>query len=640
MKCSRFSLCLFAWLGLVCAVKAALVLPSGISGRPRNPYADGYWHPGIPTNSTYKTASIPAISSQVQFCDPTVVIPGTNGTVPTDGVSDAWPGIQYAMSVCPSNEYVKLPPGHYPMSHDLVINSYTRLVGSGSGVGGTNDPTATKLFSKQTAGPGTNIAPEIITFGIGGNKPIGLTTNQLTYGTNEIDVTLAYWETVRAAGIASPPLLMIVAQTNDLTQMNMQGYADEGGLNSGSNAVAQVCTITNIITNGSCVRIFSMQPFHFTMGLTNKPIVMPLAHQVISAGIDHMELAFGSSNPALSLGPCIFFNSLWCWADDVHVYETPSDGFTFEYCAQCEVAHCWVEGARYNSSGRGYEYHILGPSSDCFVYDNIAQNARHSFITETGGSGNVFAYNYAIGDCNSQETSTSLTWDYLNHAAGTHHTLYEGNYGHMGAADFIHGTALLLTYFRNLFMTGSQNPPDPNGDTNYPAGFTPEFNKVAMYVSPTNWSFAAADNIFATPYFSMYANAAYTNPPSGVGYTYILEVGVDNNAQVQAQTDPQVYNTLYLDGNLDYANGPTGEIRWAASPHSFDQSAIAQFSTSTPGWWSNTAVAPYPPYGSVVVTGYLPAQMRWYLLSAGITIPGGGGGGGGTTTNVHYLWGK
>lgn len=566
-----------------------------------------------------------------QFCNATIAIPGTNIVVPTDGVSDCSPAMQAALTragaVASANniQIVKLPPGQFHYHSSLSVPSYVAGAGSGSGSTGSNDPTATVCYNNQTAGPGTNIFPQLFQFGGSFNFAYGGTTNALIRGANEIDVTTAYWEPIEAAGLYKygTSFMIVVAETNDPNLWELQGYAGEGALNNGSNVLSQVMTVTNLLTNGNCVRIFTKQPFYYSYGLTNHPMVQPAGQQCFNAGIRDLEIAYVSGNPASSTGPVTFFNSLNCWAYNVHVYRAPSDCFFLNQCTQCTISTCWGEVSAYNGSGRGYQFHLFGPNSDIMVENCIAQQARHSFIEESAFGGNVWFANYAIGDCNSQETSSTLTGDFVSHSAGCGMDLLEENFGHIWWSDYLHGNALMRSAFRNWLTGGSQNPPDPLGDTNYPNGFTVAFNRTGAYIAPTNWYFNGLDNILGTPYFNNYSGATYTNSSSTISFTYAWMVGVDNNVN-QAQTDGNSWNTLYQDGNKDFVNGPTGETRWITSPHSFSATAVAQYVSAIPsyfGYPTNQLGVTLPMYGSdVSVSPYNPAQLRWYAAN-GITFP-------------------
>lgn len=599
--------------------RAQLVAPNhGPYGSPTVPYSDGFWRPGV-------QGGIPSTNGLHQFCNVTVAIPGTNIVVPTDGVSDCAPAMKAAVSRCPSNQIVKLPPGQFHFLSSITVPSYVIVAGSGSGQSGSNDPNATVCYNNQTAGPGVNIFPQLFQFGSSFNFAYGGTTNSLIRGTNEIDVTTAYWEPIEAAGLYKYGLsfLIGVAETNDPNLWELQGYAGEGAFNNGSNVLSQMMTVTNLITNGSCVRIFTRQPFYYSMGLTNHPMVQPFGQQCFNSGIRDLEIAYVSANPGNSTGPVNFISSLNCWAYNIHVYRAPSDCFFFNQCTQCTVSTCWAEVSAFNGSGRGYQYHLLGPNSDIMVENNISQNARHAFIEESAFGGNVWFANFEIGDCPSDESSSTLTGMFISHSAGCGMDLCEENYGGNWWSDYLHGNALMRSAFRNWFTTGSQNPPDPMGDANYPGGFTVAFNRTGGYIAPTNWYFNALDNILGTPYFNNYSGAAYTNSASSVSFTYAWMVGTDNNVG-GAQTDGNSWNTLYQDGNKDFVNGPGGETRWLTSPHAFNQSAVYQYRSAAPsyfGYPTNLLGVSFPMYGSdVTPPTYNPAQLRWLALN-GTTFP-------------------
>lgn len=128
------------------------------------------------------------------------------------------------------------------------------------------------------------------------------------------------------------------------------------------------------------------------------------------------------------------------------------------------------------SPGGGF-YNIVVDTftSDSLVENNISWIGNKVIVMRSAGSGNVVAYNYmddgyGFGYLNQMETGLNQ-----DHMAGTHHTLFEGNYSWQLGTDSRWGNQLFATWFRN-WSTGMRASAWPS--TLIPVGSTAASNPL------------------------------------------------------------------------------------------------------------------------------------------------------------------
>ncbi len=121
-----------------------------------------------------------------------------------------------------------------------------------------------------------------------------------------------------------------------------------------------------------------------------------------------------------------------------------------------DVLGCYFfDGHSHGTGGRAYGVMLHQGTNSCLVMDNIGNRLRHSFITQSGGNGSVFAYNFSVNPLSTTvffgvSLNSSITSDFAMHGNYVYANLLEGNSAAMYLVDDSHGrNGPLNTFFRN-----------------------------------------------------------------------------------------------------------------------------------------------------------------------------------------------
>lgn len=320
---------------------------------------------------------------------------------------------------------------------------------------------------------------------------------------------------------------------------------------------------------------------------------------------------------AAGLHMLVISGSFECWVQNVWFRDSLKWNIRFDNSARCEVRYCDIRGFRNGGGDTSYGVGLFGRSSDIYVYDNIAVNQRHSYITEYGGQGNVFAYNYSRDPINENGLSTDyLMGDICHHGGMPQYNLWEGNIHAVFKFDNVLGGSRYNLGFRNWTQR--------KGLTN---------TIVANFFADiqTNNNYAA-----------LAANVYEDIPPGATAPVYRLGSNGDTPT-----SDTNVAYTIFLHGNYSKPGG-TNE-GWVAGYSTNPPSSY--FLSSKPAWFGDLS---WPPIGADLANRtnatpdyVLPAYERYmgrsygytYTNSGGSTGGGGepGGGGGGSTNSTGRM---
>jgi hypothetical protein len=186
-----------------------------------------------------------------------------------------------------------------------------------------------------------------------------------------------------------------------------------------------------------------------------------------------------------------------------------------------------------------------------------------------------------------------------SHFAGTHHLLFEGNWGDNLDNDDTHGNQVYLTYFRNwgtALRTSFTDPSIPGivddalgtafaCGTTGPAGCVanaPQPLRVAGPMQHDYW-FAYVGNVFGTSGITTSANG-WTYSGNFTTNKHMWMPGWNSDAAHPADSDPNLTESsgafLFKHGNYDYVDGSI--VDWASGysqtlPNSFYLGAAPAF---------------------------------------------------------------
>lgn len=354
--------------------------------------------------------------------------------------------------------------------------------------------------------------------------------------------------------------------------------------------------------------------------------------------------------------------------ENMSVYRGTNGGIEMFYCAYCWVKNVdtgfgvkgsgAVYSARVNFTGSvfhdcvdctndGAEYPLAldTGTTEALVDNNITFWGGKGMVGRTSNS-NVVAYNYV----DNQRYSPAAIGDWFldmsvngSHNAGTHHFLFEGNYGNNCDNDETHGNNFYHVYFRNQCSGLRATFVDAttcNNTVNDSAGLA--FIGCATSNAPGS---LRAGGPMAFNYWHAFAGnvmglAGTTTTAGGWVYFRCAAGGCSGVSQTNktiwmtgwtgsewsSHGDHNLDGTnspafIFRNGNYDYVNAAIVDNAAGYSqafPNSF---YLPSSGASPPGWWPNGSTTyPYPPFCSTCGTpvalnslggSALPAKARF-----------------------------
>ncbi|MCC5916741.1 MAG: hypothetical protein JJU02_05375 [Cryomorphaceae bacterium] len=198
-------------------------------------------------------------------------------------------------------------------------------------------------------------------------------------------------------------------------------------------------------------------PVRLDYEMRNQPRVQPL-EMVHHIGFENFSIIRRSASSRQ------VSNFYFRHAHNIHLYGIMSDSCHYAHVdirnsknVKIEKSY-FCDGHDHGEGGKAYGVIIHAGSCDVLVVDNIFQNLRHSMIIQSGGNGNVFAYNYST-DVKATRSlfgfsmGHDISGDMVVHGNYAYRNLFEGNHGHMGIIDNAHGTnGPGNTFYRNCIV--------------------------------------------------------------------------------------------------------------------------------------------------------------------------------------------
>jgi hypothetical protein len=378
-------------------------------------------------------------------------------TLSPNGTEDDSIAIQTALNEAPPHTVVLLGPGVYRLHR-----------GSAVGYGHADDYPGGVFecglyLNRPVVLRGAGPDRTILTYGDGANiVSIGntyLSAKQVRW----VDVVSGATQgssTLRLGGDAglTAGSYLVVTGGNPLDSdgrplVDVHGYGGESA--SGHDLPDHAMTQVERVTAVEGQQVTLERPLYISF--VRSPRIYPLPGLVEGAGLENLRLQ--STAPS---GRKIVFKNInmescsRCWVvdcesdmavDRAHVYLSD--------CYGCEIRNNFLNDAYNHDSGSNYAVFLEFRNSENLVENNIIRRARHSLIMN-GGSGNVFAYNYAV-DAFMGEYPNSLP-ETVTHAAHPFMNLWEGNVLPNLEFDFTHGSSSHNTVFRNYLSMRSTNP--------------------------------------------------------------------------------------------------------------------------------------------------------------------------------------
>jgi hypothetical protein len=392
-----------------------------------------------------------------------------------------------------------------------------------------------------------------------------------------------------------------------------EGQASGGG-RGGNHALMQYAQVTAI--SGTTVTIGT--PLNMpTYRTSQSPGAWWATTPLTGVGIENLLV---NNNAGAAGSNIVLNNAAQSWITGVaSIGGASRSHIDLQYSPFNTVQNNYFYGAEGQNLSYGIEPWMAGSN---LMQNNIFQHVTSPEL-EGAGTGNVWAYNYAI-----DAVTSNATWLYpsnMQHDPGGAMELVEGNVMATAMQDSIHGSHAMSTYFRNRLLGI-----DPaNSQTNQTVPFLLEsYSRYANFIGNVLGTAGYHNNYQAN------SNGSATNCNTSI---YNLGWGSTSCTNSGINSDSEVITSLMLWGNYDTVNNA---VRWQTSENgSGDKTYPGLASPATtlpasfylsaaPSWWGSVA---WPPIGPDVAGGtgpgghfyVIPAQNCYISVMGGSTSSAG-----------------
>ena len=434
-----------------------------------------------------------------------------------DGLADDTSAIQNAINDAPPGSAVYLPDGTYRVTNQLNINKGIVLRGNG--------PDKTKILNYK------NSTGNILRLGGNGSSSSVSITGGTTKGSNQITVS-------STSGVSVGDYIRIY-QDND------PSLVDNAGCNwcgdNGQHLMAQIVKIDAISANVLTLN----RPLYYTFKAAQNPEFRKIS-MTVGVGIEDLFIqkvysggGYSDTNNILVRGVA---NS---WIRNIESYNAVGAHVRMVNSYASEISNSFFHHGHSYGSGRAYGVFLFNRNSDVLVENNIFYFLRHSVVLESGGSGNVIAYNYSrrmFGDSDPVNTNWLMA-DLSTHGAHPYMNLFEGNTAQHIGPDYTWGSASHNTYFRNYIIRENEGV---NGMATY--------HLNAVDVQTKNYYMNIVGNILCKDDSCSGSYDVGSSSSASAKGIYRLGYSYDGSS---SQSDTNVENTLYRHGNFDFITDTT-----------------------------------------------------------------------------------
>ena len=520
------------------------------------------WNPGVP-------GGVPARSK---------VCANVSAATYGNGARDATAGIQAAIEACPAGEVVLLSAGTFTINNGnlLLIDKGITLRGAGPGQTTLQKTDGAKPGVEATGAKPSPIAilgPMRWAIDTGFTSSTDLTVDAVK-GADSIAVASAAgfkpgqtvlldelsgasWQTdpCGRGQIWAAPDFRVVWQRHNPPQptddplkipanaANQDAFGWFSRLDRPTAEIKQIASVTGKVITFSTPIHISYRTSH-TAQLSSYNTA-----RVVNAGIEDLKV-IGGDNGNIRFQWCDA-----CWAKSIDNTAWHDEGFAVVHSFRVEIRDSYVHDAAWaQPSGAGYAISLSHGSSEVLIENSIIVKANKVMVARSAGAGSVFGYNYV----DDGYINTNGAWIEIglngSHMVGSHHMLFEGNYGFNFDSDKTHGNAIYHTVFRN-YLTGIRAPfnnqlggaliDDANQPNNAP-------RRAAGAAAYSYWH-TFAGNVLGVP--GKMKGWTYESGRGGIPTIWLL--GWDDWSPYP--NDPNVAATTLRHGNYDYV---TNSVVW------------------------------------------------------------------------------
>jgi hypothetical protein len=538
-------------------------------------------------------------------------IPSANWPVyqtlgPSGGADDSV-AIQNAINAAPSGSVIQLTAGTFKLHRSSKV-CQGKSDDYASGVYEAGLCLTDKSVVLRGAGPNQTI----LQYGDGANV-ISMGTTYLSHSNVQF-ITITGGASKGSTSITLSSVsgivkggYIVVTQTNPIDPadgnllVTTNGYTGNCGY-CGHDLPNTVMTQIDRVTNVAGNVVTLERPLYFDYTNLPKAYHLPM---IESVGLESLRIqATASSGTALVYKNVNLEACAHCWVHEVesdmavdksHIYLSDVYG--------SEISDNYLNDGYNHNSGATYALLLEFRASENLLQNNIIRKARHS-TPESGGSGNVYGYNYDL-DAYMGEYHNSLP-ETQAHGAHPYMNLWEGNVTPNIEFDFAHGSSSHNTLFRNYINLTSTNP--DTGQNMTGAIFGVNFSYYSNYNN-------AVGNAIG-PYGSSCTANTYERDADAGGGSTIYKMGYYDDGGTSSPNPTlaaKVWQTTIRGGNWDCH---TNTVIWSSNvPQGglvstyLDQQTLSDslYLNGKPGWF--TAV--WPPIDTAVAdkVNKIPAQI-------------------------------
>jgi hypothetical protein len=504
--------------------------------------------------------------------------PGVRGVIPSptsiinvrhppfnatgDGTTDDRPAIQRALDSAPMGQVVYLPRGTYRIGGGLLVKKPITLRGDGP------DETIIDYTAPHGAHVLRTIAP-------GGHGPQIAIVSASERGSTSITVPTG-------AAILEKDYI-VIAQDNIDGLVFVRGARGECRW-CGNDVPSQTMTQVNrvVAKNGNVLTL--ERPLYFDF--KHNPVVRRLT-MLQNVGVEDLQLR--RSNSSSRNGHNFYLRGCAnCWLKNVRSDKAGHRHVQLENSYANTIRDSWFSDGYDHGPDRSYGIFLFAWNSDHLIENNIIYRTRHALILEGGGSGNVFAYNYAVGSITDPDNDW-LAEDMATHGAHPFMNLFEGNIVSKLSHDNTWGSSSHNTTFRCLIQ-------------NYSSGAaTPISGRYAVDVEAHNYDNNIVGSVLGR---RGDVGARYHSGTVSRSSSTSYRFGFESPGR-RTLSDKDVQPRTLIHGNYDHIGG---SVVW--DPSRDRNLPPSLYLSAKPAWFGAIR---WPPFGPDLepMEGTIPAKVRY-----------------------------
>jgi hypothetical protein len=499
--------------------------------------------------------------------------------------------ITNALAQCGANQYVLLGPGIFTLSTGINFpanttghvvlrgsganSTFLNFTGSGFNCGGFGTAYICAMSNDGSYPGGSNRVYNWTGGYSQGSTQITLssvaniTLNKTLLVLNQCDTGFSGSSCTTGSSVDNGNYFVCAAGYNPSGPTGCSADGPDGNSWRANAWQSEWVTATAINQNGcgaTCVTI--SQPLKHPNWASGQSPQAVVIQPVPQDGVENLAIDGTAAGSGIGI---FFYNAYQGWVSGVKLTNIAQFFITNVDVSHMQFQNNYLFNANCTGSCDPYGIRIQN-GGDSLVANNIIEQVRIATSTDGPSAGDVFAYNLSL---NQRDFSDFMFGAFWNHSAGDDFQLWEGNVGNQMQNDYLHGTHLDETKFRN-FLWGWESCANTTG--NLCGGLTKDSSTTPMFdAAYTRYNNNIGNVMGMSPFTTIYQNNAGPN-------TVIYALGVPD--QGQPPIDPLTATTMLRWGNYDTISGTT---RWCGNSSDTGWSTTCASTSEVP-----TGISPFP----------------------------------------------